>query len=108
MRTLRFFAGISAFFSLALASAAVPTVSHSLRGEPPQLNSMKATDLDSSFVLGHVLEGLVRYGEKADGGVVPGVAEKWKLDDKGATFWLRKSAKWSDGTPVVARDFIFA
>jgi oligopeptide transport system substrate-binding protein len=36
------------------------------------------------------------------------VAERWELEDQSATFWLRKDAKWSNGDPVTAHDFVFA
>ncbi|MEP6849926.1 MAG: ABC transporter substrate-binding protein, partial [Acidobacteriota bacterium] len=39
---------------------------------------------------------------------VPAVAEKWASSDDGRTwtFQLRKNAKWSNGDPVTARDFV--
>ena len=74
--------------------------------EPPQLNSMKATDSVSIDVLSHTMEGLARYDRR--GQMVPGVAERWEIDDKSATFWLNKNARWSDGKPVTAKDFIYA
>ncbi len=39
----------------------------------------------------------------------PGVATKWAVSDNGLhyRFELRKNAKWSDGTPVTAKDFVF-
>lgn len=77
-----------------------------LTQEPPQLNSMKATDQVSGLILGHVMEGLTRYDRR--GNIVPGVAERWELTDEGATFWLRQDALWSDGIPVTAHDFVFA
>jgi oligopeptide transport system substrate-binding protein len=52
------------------------------------------------------MEGLTRYGTKGE--ILPGVAEKWELKPTGATFHLRKNAKWSDGKPVTANDFVFA
>ena len=40
---------------------------------------------------------------------VPGAAERWESSDgKVWRFFLRKSAKWSDGTPVTAHDFVFS
>ncbi len=54
--------------------------------EPPQLNSMKATDSVSIDVLSHTMEGLARYDRR--GQMVHGVAERWEIDDKSATFWL--------------------
>jgi oligopeptide transport system substrate-binding protein len=74
--------------------------------EPPQLDSTKATDVVSGFVLGHVKEGLTRYGPRGDVG--PGVAERWELRERGATFHLRENARWADGKPVTAHDFVFA
>jgi len=86
--------------------AASGTVKIAIAQEPPQLNSMKATDQVSIFVLGHVLEGLTRYDRR--GNLAPGVAERWELGDTTAKFWLRKDAKWSNGDPVTAHDFVFA
>ncbi len=41
---------------------------------------------------------------------VPGVAEEWSVseDEKTWTFTLRKDAKWSNGRPVTAEDFVRA
>ncbi len=74
--------------------------------EPPQLDSSKATDQVSTRVLGHVMEALTRFD--AQGRLVPGVAERWEIRADGATFWLREDARWSDGSPVLARDFVFS
>lgn len=82
------------------------TISIALTQEPPQLNSMLATDQVSGFVLGHIQEGLLRYD--ADNRLAPAVAERWELGPEGATFWLRREARWSDGEPVTAHDFVFA
>src|SRR5207244_2567905 len=60
----------------------------------------------SSIIIGHTMEGLTRYD--AQGRLAPGVAEKWEVGEKGAFFHLRKNAKWSDGKPVTADDFIYA
>lgn len=94
-----------ALFTAFDASAAIKKVTIALTEEPPNLNSAKSTDQVSFFVLGHVMEGLTRNGPK--GRIVPGVAKKWDIRDDGATFWLRKDAKWSDGKPVTAKDFLF-
>jgi oligopeptide transport system substrate-binding protein len=86
--------------------AATGTVTLALADEPPQLDSTRSTDTISSMVLGHVTEGLIRNGE--GGELAPGVAERWEITDTGATFWLRADARWSDGKPVTAHDFVFA
>jgi oligopeptide transport system substrate-binding protein len=82
------------------------TITLSLAQEPPQLDSTKATDQVSTRVLGHVMEGLTRYD--VSGQLVPGVAEDWEIRADGATFDLREEARWSDGEPVTAHDFVFA
>ena len=77
-----------------------------LADEPPQLDTTRSTDQISFFILGHVTEGLLRYDDKNR--LVPGVAERWDIRADGATFWLRNNARWSDGKPVTAHDFVFA
>jgi oligopeptide transport system substrate-binding protein len=82
------------------------TITLHMSTEPPQLNSSLATDMLSGMVLGHVMEGLLRYD--ANNQLAPGVAERWEITARGATFWLRRDALWSDGEPVTAHDFVFA
>ena len=82
------------------------SISIVIEQEPPQLDSMRSTDQISGSVLGHIMEGLVRYD--VNNQLVPGVAERWEVRPDGATFWLREDAKWSDGQPVTAHDFVFA
>ncbi|MCF7791243.1 MAG: peptide ABC transporter substrate-binding protein [Victivallales bacterium] len=54
------------------------------------------------------MEGLTRPGKKP-GEILPGVAKKWEVskDEKTWTFYLRKNAFWSNGTPITAMDFYF-
>jgi len=44
------------------------------------------------------------------GGALPGTAERWEMSPDGLTwtFHLRPDARWSNGDPVVAQDFIDA
>ncbi len=94
----------------ACSSAPAPKGAKTVRlvrgAEPPQLNSTRATDTESGFLLGHLMEGLTRYGKNSES--IPGIAESWHIDDRGATFHLRQGALWADGEPVTARDFVFA
>lgn len=52
-------------------------------------------------------EGLIRTFK---GEVRPGVAERWEVsdDNRRMTFYLRKEACWSDGSPLTANDFVYA
>ncbi|AGE21295.1 oligopeptide/dipeptide ABC transporter substrate-binding protein [Geobacillus sp. GHH01] len=76
--------------------------------EIPSLDSALATDQVSFIVLNNVMEGLYRLGK--DNKPVPGVAESHEVSEDGKTytFKLRKDAKWSNGDPVTAHDFVFA
>jgi ABC-type oligopeptide transport system substrate-binding subunit len=61
---------------------------------------------DGGDVINQTFEGLVR---EIDGVVIPGVAESWETSADGltVTFNLRDSV-WSDGSPVVAGDFVYS
>jgi oligopeptide transport system substrate-binding protein len=74
--------------------------------DPPQLDSTRATDQVSIRVLGWTMEGLTRYGRTGE--IVPGVAERWEIGERKAVFHLREDARWADGRPVTAHDFVFA
>lgn len=77
-----------------------------LTEEPPNLDSALTEDQVSAFVLRTTQEGLVRVD--ARGQLQPGIAESWRITDDGAEFTLREGARWSDGKPITARDFVFA
>ena len=86
--------------------AATGTITLALSTEPPQLDSTRATDLLSGRILGHVMEGLLRYD--ASDRIAPGVAWDWRVEGTEAIFRLREDARWSDGAPVTAHDFVYA
>ena len=82
------------------------TVTLTLSQEPPQMDSTRGTDQVSFRILGHVMEGLLRYDENDR--LVGAMAERWRIGERDATFWLRPDAVWSNGEPVTAHDFVFA
>ncbi len=58
-------------------------------------------------VIRDLFEGLVNQNEKGE--LTPGVATRWQSNDNRIwTFTLRDDAKWSDGTPVTAQDFVYS
>jgi oligopeptide transport system substrate-binding protein len=65
-------------------------------------------DVDTSSVVRSLFEGL--YNSGADGNPVPGVAESYTANEDNTvyTFKLRDTAKWSNGDPVTAGDFVYA
>lgn len=75
-----------------------------IKSMDPQIN----TDVEGSGVLRSLFEGL--YDEDQEGALVPGVALSYDLsEDKTVyTFHLRDNAKWSNGDPVTAQDFVYA
>ena len=77
--------------------------------EIPSMDTTLATDAVSFNVMNNVMEGLYRLGENDE--VTDGVAEgepEVSEDGKTYTFKLRKDAKWSNGDPVTAHDFVYA
>jgi oligopeptide transport system substrate-binding protein len=79
-----------------------------LGGEPASLDPASAADTFSFEVTRDLYEGLA--SEAPDGTVLPGVASKWVISATGTqyTFTLRPDAKWSNGSPVRAQDFVEA
>ncbi len=65
-------------------------------------------DVTGAEVVRDLFEGLMN--QDADGNLVPGVATGFEANDANDvyTFTLRQDAKWSDGTPVTAHDFVYA
>ncbi len=102
--------GLLAATPRAAADEAVDAASGTVRlliaAEPPSLDSVRATDQLSFFVLAHLMDGLLQYD--ADNRLAPALAERWELRPDGATFWLRRGATWEDGAPVTAHDFVYA
>lgn len=79
-----------------------------LGDEPPGMDPTKQVDSVGSFWMGHVFEGLTTTDKS--GATVNGTAENMSVspDGKTYTFTIRKTAKWQDGKPVTAHDFVYA
>ena len=77
--------------------------------EPEALDPLFTTSVSALQIQQALFEGLtVPHPETL--APTPGVAERWTVAPGGLvwTFHLREDARWSDGLPVVAADFIFA
>lgn len=74
--------------------------------EPESLDPAIITGQPEGRIANALFEGLCSYNEQ--GKAVPGVAESWEVSPDGRTytFHLRADARWSDGEPVTARDFV--
>ncbi|CNK63372.1 putative periplasmic murein peptide-binding protein [Yersinia frederiksenii] len=78
-----------------------------IKDEPASLDPMKAVGLIEAQVARDLFEGLVN--QDAHGQIIPGVAAKWQTaDNQTYIFTLRKDAKWSNGEPVTAQDFVYS
>ena len=74
--------------------------------EPETLDPALASGVPANNVIRDMFEGLTAVDN--NGKVVPGVAESWKQTDPTTwVFKLRKNAKWSNGDPVTAEDFVY-
>ena len=84
------------------------TFSYRLLDDVPTLDPQLIEDVSGSHVARQLFEGLLN--QNAPGDNIPGVAESWEASE-GNTVWtfnLRDDAKWSNGDPVTAQDFVYA
>jgi len=77
-------------------------------GDPETLDPHKTSTVAEAHLLRDLREGLVIHNMKGE--VVPGVAESWTMSPDGKLwrFTLRADAKWSNGDPVRAADFVYS
>jgi oligopeptide transport system substrate-binding protein len=75
--------------------------------EPETLDPAKSTGVTESNIQYELFEGLTTYSHNGD--VAPGIAEKWDVSDDGLTYTFHlRDAKWSNGDPVTASDFVYS
>ncbi|CCI85018.1 peptide ABC superfamily ATP binding cassette transporter, binding protein [Lactobacillus pasteurii DSM 23907 = CRBIP 24.76] len=89
------------------SSASKQVINWEESAEIPTMDLSKATDVTSFNQLGNVEEGLYRLGEHDKVENALATSTKVSKDGKTWTFTLRKS-KWSDGTPLTAKDFVYS
>ena len=88
--------------------AADQTYTYRMLDGLPTLDPQLVEDVSGSEVIRDLFEGLTN--QDAKGNLVPGVAESWEASEGNTvyTFKLRANAKWSNGDPVTAGDFVYA
>ncbi len=76
--------------------------------EPESLDPQIGTGQVEQRIYVALYEGLVEYDPQTLE-PVPAVAERWETnhDSTEFTFYLRRSARWSNGEPMTAKDFIY-
>lgn len=99
-------------FGLAGCGGQAPTakgnILHMANGtEPADLDPQTVTGRPESTILRTLIQGLVRHDPKTLE-PLPGQAESWDVSEDGKTytFYIRPEAKWSNGDPVTAHDFV--
>ncbi len=77
--------------------------------EPRSFDPHKSAGLPESRIFNNVFEGLTDYHPKTLA-PTPAVALRWEPDATARvwTFYLRKDARFSDGKPVTANDFVYS
>ncbi|RLA48026.1 MAG: peptide ABC transporter substrate-binding protein [Gammaproteobacteria bacterium] len=77
--------------------------------EPQELDPHIVTGVPEHHIITALLEGLVLKDPQTLE-PIPGVAERWVISDDGLvyTFHLRDNARWSNGDPVTAEDFVWS
>lgn len=76
--------------------------------ESPSIDPGMVEDVAGGDIVRDLFEGLMN--QDADGNLIPGVATGYTVSDDKLTytFTLRDNAKWSNGDPVTAGDFVYA
>lgn len=84
------------------------TFTYRVLDEHSSVDPQVVEDVSGSEIVRDLFEGL--FNQDADGNLVPGVALDFVANDDNTqfTFNLRQDAKWSNGEPVTAGDFVYA
>lgn len=80
---------------------------YSNTAEPTTLDPSKINSIPDNTIMHGCTESLVR---NTAGEISEGIAEEWEVSEDGLTytFHLRDDAKWSDGEPITADDFVYS
>ena len=86
----------------------VPTLHRGLSSDPESVDPHKARSVQAGNVLRDIGEGLLGYSPA--GILVAAAAESWTISEDGLTytFRIRDTARWSNGDPLTAGDFVFS
>lgn len=95
-------------FSLAGAALAETVLNRDSSADPATLDQHHSSTVNEGYILRDLYEGLVTFDGNGD--VIPGVARSWEISPDGLSyvFHLREDAKWSNGDPVIASDFVYS
>src|SRR5207237_7895629 len=79
-----------------------------LQGEPDNVDPSRSSFTTEAAVIRQVFEPLLNFDK--DLKPIPAAASSWDVsqDGKTFTFHLKQGAKYSDGVPVKAQDFVYS
>jgi oligopeptide transport system substrate-binding protein len=119
IRTLALSAALASAFVLAACGgggggseadqeAAERTLRRGISANPDTLDPHRSSAAWENIIIGDMFVGL--FTEGADGKPIKAIAKDYSVSDDGLTwtFELRDDVTWSDGTPLVAEDFVFS
>ena len=77
--------------------------------EPQGLDPHIVTGVTEHKIVIALFEGLTMQNPKGEG-VIPAAAESWEILNDGTeiVFKIRPNAKWSNGDPLTAQDFVYS
>ncbi len=94
------------FLSCGTLNTQEKEISFSIMEAPKSLDPHLIINENDIYVTAHIYEGLVRVNEKNE--IEPAIAERWEVKENKIKFYIRENAKWSNGTHVLADDFVYA
>lgn len=123
----RYFTSLSLFFLLIISSLTLSGCSKEPQKTAVELgneagilhfgNGTEPADVDPHITTGMpeyriqmaIMEGLVSKDPKTLK-IIPATAESWTISEDNTvyTFKIRENAKWSDGDPITAEDFVYS
>lgn len=74
--------------------------------EPESLDPHKVSGVPETNILRQMLVGLTTTD--TEGNTVPGMATEWLSEDNKVWVFKLRDAKWSNGDPVTAHDFVYS
>ncbi len=76
--------------------------------EPRTLDPELSQGETEHHIIAALMDGLVENDEYDQAKQVPGLADQWEHNEDYSvwTFHIRDEAKWSNGDPVTAQDFV--